>query len=647
VSTINNLNSKTSYIPTKASTAQDATAANSKEIHISRELDGVEDSGVLGDMLTAGTSTIADANKYFALKKYAVSGLLSENNQAVGAQATVAADAASAANSNIECEDDLYLAGDPTVGGKGNNYQGVQVDAAPGYYTMFQDGSSTGPQITVNGHLDTINPQGNKAYTEYGFLVKDSAGQQTQATLSGGQLTIAGPDGSTQKLLPPNGSYVVGDPADPDAKFYYADVPGAGKDGASEKRLMVDYYEKPTDASVKEMVAQGMSEADAKKLRSTTTLSYGFRVPDGVDTYASPEGVGAGNAMKTASNGVKTYYDSHYTEGNCQTVSVCDTPPPPPPPPVAVNEHARLWGDPHVNDADGGAYLFPQAGIYNVLQDKGLTVNAQTNKMASDPSATVMSEAGATVGSRTVHVTADGTTTVGYADPANSSTTILQDGQTMALDDGSSITKTGNNISLTTPEYNLQFSTMQQYNGSNFLDIDAWSKGQGVQADGVAPSGLLGETFDADNIPQTAPKLDSSAYSRSSLIERTATTTSPTPTPAAVVATSTTTPTPATVAAATSTTTPTPATVSTTPTTAADTVATPSPVKPPVTTNATLTKQNQKLLNQALAQVIAQKPRMSASNRSALTAQLTAILVGSGATDDKKKAMRKLIKNYL
>lgn len=517
----NNLNPQTPFKATKTVAKDAAAASQTKEIRISRELDGVHDTGVLGEMLTAGTSNMADANKYFALKKFAVSGLLSENNQLVNAKATVATSAANAASSDIKCQDDMFLAGDPVVGGKGNNYKPVEVTADAGYYTMFQDGSSSGPQFTVNAHLEPINPEGKKAYTEYGFLVKDSAGKQTKATLSGGQFTITGADGSTQKLLPPNGTYTVGDPADPDAKFYYADVPGAGKDGASEKRLMVDYYEKPTEASVKEMVAQGMKEADARKMRSTTTLSYGFRVPDGVNTYASSEGVGAGNAKKVAPNGVKTYYDSHYSEGSCATVTVCDEPPPPP---VASGQHARLWGDPHINDADGGEYNFQKSGIFSALEDKNLKVNVKTVSMANG-SATVTTDAGVQVGSRTVHVTADGAVTVGYAAANNNATTALQDGQTLALDTGSSITKQGNTITLTTPEYKIQFSTQQQYQGSTFLDMDVWSTEKGVQSDGVSPGGLLGETFDPDSNPQTGPKQDSSVYARGDLIQRTGTAT--------------------------------------------------------------------------------------------------------------------------
>jgi hypothetical protein len=522
VSVNNNLNPQTTFKSTKT-TAKDAatTAAQTKEIRISRELDGVHNTGVLGDMLTAGTSNMADANKYFALKKYAISGLLAENNQAVSSKATVATSAANAANSDIKCQDDMYLAGDPFVGGKGNNYKPVEVTADAGYYTMFQDGSASGPQFTVNAHLEAINPEGSKAYTEYGFLVKDSAGKQTKATLSGGQFTITGADGSTQKLLPPNGTYTVGNPADPDAKFYYADVPGAGKDGASEKRLMVDYYEKPTEASVKEMMAQGIKEADARKMRSTTTLSYGFRVPDGVNTYASSEGVGAGNAKKVAPNGVKTYYDSHYTEGKCATVTICDEPPPV----VSPSEHARLWGDPHINDADGGEYHFQESGIFSALEDKDLKVNVKTEKLAQDPSATVTTLAGVQVGSRTVQVKADGSVTLGYAAANNNTTATLQNGQTVALDTGSSITKQGNIITLTTPEYKIQFSTNEQYKGSTYLNTDVWSTAKGVQADGVAPGGLLGETFDPDSTPQTGTKQNSAAYARGSLIQRLGTST--------------------------------------------------------------------------------------------------------------------------
>ncbi len=565
----NNTNiNKTYTTPTPTPTP----APVEKQLHVSRELDGVNNDGIIGELLTQGTSNLAEANKYFAMTQYATTGLLSQNNKLTPDAAKLYAEKGSANDTGILCGDDMYVAGDPGVGGKGNNYSWVDIDVTPGYYTMFQDGAESGSKITVNSHVEAINPQGDKAFTEYGFVVQDEQGVKTQATLSGGQFTIVDGNGQTKKLLPPNDVYYVGNPMDPTAKFYYADVPGAGENGASEKRLMVDYYEKPTQATVDKLVAEGANPTEVANMRTQTTLSYGFRVPDGVNTYASSEGVGAGSAKKTTDQGVKTYYDSHYTEGPCSVLNVCATPTPTPTPtpypptptptptpaptpypptptptpaptpypptptptptpypptptptpPVAANEHARSWGDPHIEDADGGKYNFHHPGIFNIVKDKDVQLNAKITASANNTA--VNTEAGVTVGGRTVYVTADGTTKVGYKDPniVNADVT-LADGQTVLLDDGGSVSRAGNKVTVQTTEYKMQFDTNKDFNGTKYMDIDVWSKAGGVMTDGVAPSGILGETFDADSDQVTAPKQDLDSYKEDSILQKSST----------------------------------------------------------------------------------------------------------------------------
>jgi hypothetical protein len=254
---INPNNSNIPYQPTStSSTPAPGTPQNSLEV--TRELDGVNNTGVIGELLTVGTNNLAEANKYFAMGKFAVSGLLAEDNQAVSSKAVISQPTGTSP-SKILCDDDMYLAGDPGVGGKGNNYAYQHVEVSPGFYTLFEDGSATGQKITVNAHVEAINPEGGKAFTEYGFIIQDASGAKTKATLSGGQLTIIDANGQTRKLLPPNDVYTVGNPADPTARFYYADVPGAGKDGATEKRLIVDYFEKPSQQTIDELIAKGVN----------------------------------------------------------------------------------------------------------------------------------------------------------------------------------------------------------------------------------------------------------------------------------------------------------------------------------------------------------------------------------------------------
>ncbi len=578
------------------------------QIDVTRELSGTNDTGVVGELMAEGTQQLADANKFFAMQKFLVSGLLAENNQAVGTQAVISAPS----GQNPSCvlgADDMYVAGDPGVGGKGNNYQDIPVDVQPGFYTMLATGNDNGQKLTVNGHVESINPEGHKAFTEYGFVVQDPQGLKTQATLSGGQLTIVDANGQTRKLLPPD-SYTVGNPSDPTARFYYADVPGAGQNGQPEKRLMVDYFEKPTQAVIDNLVAQGANPDEVAKLRSKTTLSYGFRIPDGTNTFASPEGVGSGTPLKTAANGVKTYYDSHYAQDAQHTLTlyapapapyptptptptpaptpapapyptptpaptpapanditptpaptptpyptptpvptpapandITPTPAPTPAPyptptpaptpapvpnsaptpcpapapsPVAADEQSTSGCDSQGVDADGGKHDFQKTGIFNVLSDKGVNLNAQ---MIAGPGKTsLISQAGLVVGNRTINLNANGTVSVGYTDPANKSPEVtLADGQTMSLGNNNSISRNGDKVTITTGEYKITADLNRKYQGTPYLNMDVWSKAGGVFSDGKMPSGLLGETFDHEDNDQKHIKQNASDYARSGL----------------------------------------------------------------------------------------------------------------------------------
>ncbi len=529
-----NISNNGSYKPTTSTPTPAPTPTPAKETktyHISRELDGKDNEGVVGELLTQGTQSLADANKYFAMLKYNTTGLLTENTQLIQDAAKLIAQKGSAEAAQILGEDDMYVAGDPGVGGKGNNYSWVDVKPKPGYYTMFKDGGDVGSKITVNAHVEEINPEGDTAFTEYGFVIQDDKGAKTQATLSGGQLTIVDANGQSRKLLPPNGVYVVGNPADPTAKFYYADVPGAGKDGAPEKRLMVEYYEKPTPASIDKMVAAGMTRAEAAALRTKTSFNYGFRVPDGVNTFASPEGVGSGTAQKVAANGVKTYYDSHYNEGPCTLMDVCYPPAPPPPPPpykpVAANERALSWGDPHILDPDDPdldknrtTYDFHERGLFNILKDKGVQLNA---KVSQGPrNTTINTEVGVVVGGRTIQAQADGSVRIGYKDPniVGADITELKEGQTVLLDDGATVTRSNGTIVVQTKEYRMQFAfrEIKSIPGMKYIDIDVRTKAGGVMQDNVAPTGILGELFDADDKAVTGLKNPLDTYKVGALV---------------------------------------------------------------------------------------------------------------------------------
>ena len=602
-----NINNNQNALNNFYTTAGQANAANGQtQLNVTRELSGVNDSGIVGEQLVDGTQNLSDINKFFAMQKFGVTSLLAENNQAVGGQAVVSAQAGTPASYYVLGADDMYVAGDPGVGGKGNNYAYVPVSVNPGYYTMYTSGIDAGRKVTVNGHVDSINPEGDKAFTEYGFVVQDENGQKTKATLSGGQFTIVDPNGNTQKLLPPNGTYTVGNPNDPTAKFYYADVPGAGENGQPEKRLMVDYFDKPSQSTIDQLVAQGVNPADAANLRSKTTMSYGFRVPDGVNTYAMPDGVGAGNALKTGANGVKTYYDSHYAVDPQQVVvynapgyptpapapnpapvpapypsptpvpapapvpapypspapapnpapapapnpapapapapnpapapapypSPAPAPNPAPAPcPPGANQTATIWGDPHIIAANGGKYDFQHTGFYNILKDKGVSLNTEMTQL---PNSKVMinTEAGLVIGNHTVDYKSDGTVIIGSTDPNSKAAPItLADGQTFDLGNGSSITRNGDFSTLNSPEYKIKVHANQEVAGMKYINIAVSTDDDGVAKDGVDPTGLLGETFENADVQHDIEK-DWKTYKENNLFGTPLQSTPPTPAPA-------------------------------------------------------------------------------------------------------------------
>jgi hypothetical protein len=143
-----------------------------------------------------------------------------------------------------------------------------------------------------------------------------------------------------------------------------------------------------------------------------------------------------------------------------------------------------------------------------------------------------MTEAGLTLGSQTVHLkAASGEVLLGSSN--STTTTALQNGQTVTLDNGGSITRNGAIVTVQSPEYKIQFDLDEVYKGFKYLNIDVWSKAGGVMTDGVAPTGLLGETFDADNVAQTKPKLTAADYKQNALfVFNTASAPAPAPVPA-------------------------------------------------------------------------------------------------------------------
>jgi hypothetical protein len=203
-----------------------------------------------------------------------------------------------------------------------------------------------------------------------------------------------------------------------------------------------------------------------------------------------------------------------------------DVPPSPPAcdPPVAANERATIWGDPHVETADrakqpgqwyGVCYDIHEAGVFNLLNDTATNVNARFSKGPNNT--TIVTETGINLPGAAITYDAAGKLTLnGQPVPA---------GQTINLPGGGTMTQTAADwagkpsvkISHPGSEFDI---TLQQDNwsGFNYLNVSTESKTGGVMADGKAPGGILGETFDADTVAETALKNPLDSYKRDTLI---------------------------------------------------------------------------------------------------------------------------------
>lgn len=185
--------------------------------------------------------------------------------------------------------------------------------------------------------------------------------------------------------------------------------------------------------------------------------------------------------------------------------------------PLAANESASIWGDPHITAANGGKYDFQNAGIFNLLSDQGINLNAQITQNQGS-SVAYDTSAGLMLGSDTLQFDGDGNVMIGY--DGNTPVSVnLTDGQSYTLGPFGSITRKGDAYTVDSPEYKVKVDTNKQDgdNGLKYLNIKVSSGGSGVDADGVAPTGLLGETFNGSSTQQTAPVNAASSYEVSNL----------------------------------------------------------------------------------------------------------------------------------
>lgn len=145
---------------------------------------------------------------------------------------------------------------------------------------------------------------------------------------------------------------------------------------------------------------------------------------------------------------------------------------------------ARIWGDPHFIGADGGKFdVQGEAGkTYNLLSDKGFQMNGRFDKWHSEGT-TVVGQVGITAGSNYVQVDKNGTTNVNGQE--------LKDGQRIELRNGGYAERKGNNITVKSGEWEVEFQTQGDH-----INMDI--KTDNAVSDGVRPHGLIGQTFDGD-----------------------------------------------------------------------------------------------------------------------------------------------------
>ncbi|MBX2860395.1 MAG: VWD domain-containing protein [Vampirovibrio sp.] len=179
--------------------------------------------------------------------------------------------------------------------------------------------------------------------------------------------------------------------------------------------------------------------------------------------------------------------------------------PTPEPEVVAVNERARIWGDPHIIGGDGGKYDVQDRGIYNLLDDNGLTVNAEFGPWKNDT--TVVTKLGITVGNDQIEIDADGNVKI------NSQKSTMSDLIQLSEEKGWELEQSDDKIIIKTDEYTLEI----ELTGRGFMNMNIVTGEEGVKSDGVGPEGILGETFDADSDAQTGLKQDINDYKRDSL----------------------------------------------------------------------------------------------------------------------------------
>jgi hypothetical protein len=161
-------------------------------------------------------------------------------------------------------------------------------------------------------------------------------------------------------------------------------------------------------------------------------------------------------------------------------------------PVIAAGEKGRVWGDPHFVGGDGGKFdVQGEAGkTYNLLSDSGVTLYGQFHRWKQD-GLTVVGKTELTTWSAegmsrvVMHAKSD----VYMVDSQN-----LDDGRSIVMKDGGTTTRKGRElITMTREGYKIT-----QSDKGGYINADVETGKKGVY-NGRMPTGLIGQTFDADD----------------------------------------------------------------------------------------------------------------------------------------------------
>lgn len=154
---------------------------------------------------------------------------------------------------------------------------------------------------------------------------------------------------------------------------------------------------------------------------------------------------------------------------------------------------ARVWGDPHFVDFDGGNFdVQGEAGkVYNLLSDRDVQLNARFGVFNDAANGlTVLSEVGLQSGWDKLRLDRTGQAPTVNGQP-------MAIGQTVNLDKGGKATWDGNRLVVDTNEYTIGFDVVKGGSEvSSYINADFTIKEGGPYTDFIAPHGLLGQTAD-------------------------------------------------------------------------------------------------------------------------------------------------------